>query len=80
MKTRPCINRRSGAPCCWHFTGKSTTDGLAEEGYDEQVCCFCGSSRDRKWYVVRESPKGHGRFVAQRVKKFRGDETPGGTA
>ena len=55
---RRCLGRKK--PCCEHFTGRSTTDGMAQAGTDEVQCCWCGERRDRPWHVKDVSLKGHG--------------------
>ena len=47
---------------CWHYTGRGVTDGMAQTGTQEAVCCQCGDRRDIKWTRRNRSLKGHGRF------------------
>lgn len=43
---------------CWHVTS-STTDGLAQKGWHDETCCWCGLKRKNHWRVVRDANHGN---------------------
>ena len=62
MKPKDCSKH------CWHVTS-STTNGLAVEGHDNEICCTCGVKRERPWRMVND-PR-HGPFNPVQILRYR---------
>lgn len=56
---------------CWHVKS-STTDGMGVEGFDSQICCFCGLTRRQKWKYVKDPA--HGNYVDASIREWVGGD------
>lgn len=54
---------------CWHVKS-STTTGLADKGWDNEVCCHCGAKQQRPW-ERRQDPQ-HGPHVDATITIYKG--------
>ncbi len=50
---------------CWHLVS-STTDGMAQKGFDTMRCCWCGVSGRRDWFYKHDPD--HGQYADDTIR------------
>ena len=62
---------------CWHVTS-STTNGLGQKGWDDEVCCWCGTTRRNHWEIARDPSHGPHYTLSRQIRDVTHEYEPPG--